>query len=45
MPSVPKDEMRMRLQLFVGLLRQSVEQLYGVLMAIPTHHPPPPVIY
>ena len=39
------DETRMRLQLFIGLLRRAVEQLYGVLMAITTHHPPQSVIY
>jgi putative transposase len=39
------DETRMRLQLFVGLLRRAVEQLYGVVMAIPTHHSPQSVIY
>lgn len=39
------DEKRMRLQLFVSILRRSVEQLYGVVMAIPTHHPPQSVIY
>ncbi len=39
------DETRMRLQLFVGMLRRAVEQLYGVVMAIPTHHPPQSVIY
>lgn len=39
------DEMRMRLQLFVGMLRRAVEQLYGVVMAIPTHHSPQSVIY
>jgi putative transposase len=39
------DATRMRLQLFVALLRRAVEQLYGVVMAIPTHHPPQSVIY
>jgi putative transposase len=39
------DEARMRLQLFVGMLRRAVEQLYGVIMVIPTHHPPQSVIY
>lgn len=39
------DETRMRLQLFIGMLRRSIEQLYGVAMAIPTHHPPQSVIY
>lgn len=39
------DETRMRLQLFVSMLRRAVEQLYGVVMAIPTHHPPQSVIY
>jgi hypothetical protein len=39
------DQARMRLQLFIGMLRRAVEQLYGVIMAIPTHHPPQSVIY
>lgn len=39
------DERRMRLQLFVSMLRRAVEQLYGVVMAIPTHHSPQSVIY
>lgn len=39
------DETRMRLQLFIGMLRRAVERLYGVLMAIPTHHPPQSVIH
>jgi putative transposase len=39
------DEARMRLQLFIGMLRRAVEQLYGVIMVIPTHHPPQSVIY
>ena len=39
------DETRMRLQLFVSMLRRAVEQLYGVVMAIPTHHSPQSVIY
>lgn len=39
------DETRMRLQLFIGMLRRAVEQLYGVVMTIPTHHPPQSVIY
>ena len=39
------DETRMRLQLFIGMLRRSVEQLYGVVMAIPTHLSPQSVIY
>lgn len=39
------DETRMRLQLFVSMLRRTVEQLYGVVMAIPTHHSPQSVIY
>ena len=39
------DEMRMRLQRFVGMLRRAVEQLYGVVMAIPTHHSPQSVIH
>lgn len=39
------DETQMRLQLFIGMLRRAVEQLYGVVMAIPTHHPPQSVIY
>jgi putative transposase len=34
------DETRMRLQLFVSMLRRVVEQLYGAVMAIATHHPP-----
>jgi len=39
------DETRMRLQLFVSMLRRAVEQLYGVVMAISTYHPPQSVIY
>ena len=39
------DETRMRLQQFVGMLRRAVEQLYGVVMAIPTHQPPQSVVY
>ena len=39
------DETRMRLQLFVGLLRRAIEQLYGAVMAIQTHLPPQSVIY
>lgn len=39
------DATRMRLQQFVSLLRRAVEQFYGVVMAIPTHHPPQSVIY
>jgi len=39
------DETRMRLQLFVSMLRRTVEQLYGAVMTIPTHHPPQSVIY
>lgn len=39
------DETRMRLHLFMSMLRSAVEQLYGVVMAIPTHHPPQSVIY
>ena len=39
------DETRMRLQLFVSMLRRAVEQLYGVVMAISTHHSPQSVIY
>lgn len=39
------DEVRMRLQQFVGMLRRAVEQLYGVVMTIPTHQSPQSVIY
>jgi hypothetical protein len=39
------DETRMRLQQFISMLRRTIEQLYGVVMAIPTHHPPQSVIY
>jgi len=39
------DETRMRLQLFASMLRRAVEQIYGVVMAIPTHHSPQSVIY
>lgn len=39
------DETRMRLQQFICMLRRTIEQLYGVVMAIPTHHPPQSVIY
>lgn len=39
------DETRMRLQLFVSMLRRAVEQLYGVVMAITTHHSPQSVIH
>lgn len=39
------DETRMRLHLFVTMMRSAVEQLYGVVMTIPTHHPPQSVIY
>lgn len=45
-PGRPRiDEARMRLQQFVAMLRRTVEQLYGVIMAIPTHHPPQSVIH
>jgi hypothetical protein len=39
------QETRMHLQQFIGMLRRTVEQLYGVVMAISTHHPPQSVIY
>lgn len=39
------DETRMRLQQFICMLRRTVEHLYGVIMAIPTHQSPQSVIY
>lgn len=39
------DETQLRLQQFIAMLRRAVEHIYGVVMAISTHHNPQSVIY
>ena len=39
------DETHLRLQQFIAMVRRAVEHIYGVVMAISTHHNPQSVIY